>query len=67
VTGKGERPLKTIEPFVGETQAVPAIGEKNLHECGWKPSTSFTIPSDWVSGVYLGRLTTIPPGDNEAA
>src|SRR6202044_1319912 len=26
-----------------------------------EPSAELKIPDDWVSGVYLGRLTTIPP------
>lgn len=65
--GKGARLMSKLGPFPGETQPTPQPGEKNLHECKWKPSTTITIPQDWVSGVYLGRLTTIPPDENEAA
>ena len=65
--GKGARLMMTLGPFQGETQATPEIGEKNLHECKWKPSTTLTIPNDWVSGVYLGRLTTITADENEAS
>ncbi|MCA8992852.1 MAG: hypothetical protein KDA88_12765 [Planctomycetaceae bacterium] len=60
--GKGARLMKTLGPFDGETQPDPEMGEKNLHECRWKPSVSLTIPQDWVSGVYLGRLTTLDDG-----
>ena len=56
--GRGARLMHTIGPLDGATQAVPAPAEKDLHECRWQPSTTLTIPDDWVSGVYLGRLTT---------
>jgi len=56
--GKGARLMKTIGPLSGAPQPVPEPGEKDLHECRWQPSTSITIPADWPSGVYLGRLTT---------
>ena len=29
------------------------------HWCKWKPGVTITIPDDWPSGVYLGRLTTV--------
>lgn len=57
--GAGARLMKTIGPLQGETQPDPEIGEKDLHECRWKPAVSLTIPDDWVSGVYLGRLTAL--------
>jgi hypothetical protein len=56
--GKGARLMQTFGPIAGKPQPVPEIGEKNLHECRWEPSVTFTIPDDWPSGVYLGRLTT---------
>ena len=58
--GRGARLMKTLGPFDGTEQPVPPVGEKRLHECRWTPCTSLTIPDDWVSGVYLGRLTTLP-------
>jgi hypothetical protein len=61
--GRGARLMKTIGPVQGETQPTPEPGAKNLHECRWKPSAELTIPPDWVSGVYLGRLTTLPDSD----
>lgn len=60
--GRGARLMKTYERVTGITQPTPEPGEKNLHECRWKPSVSLTIPEGWISGVYLGRLTTIPEG-----
>ncbi len=58
--GHGARLMKTIGPLEGTVQETPVAGEKNLHECRWKSSFQLTIPEDWVSGVYLGRLTTMP-------
>ncbi|HWE37637.1 MAG TPA: N,N-dimethylformamidase beta subunit family domain-containing protein [Isosphaeraceae bacterium] len=65
--GKGARLLKTLGPFEGKAQATPKPGPKDLHECRWEPATTLTIPEDWPSGVYLGRLTTIPPNEDEGA
>lgn len=58
--GRGARLMTTLGPLQASTQATPTPGEKNLHECLWKPAATLTIPDDWVSGVYLGRLTTLP-------
>jgi len=62
--GKGARLMKEIGPLQGIAQPVPAPGEKNLHECQWTATTQLTIPPDWVSGVYLGRLTTLPEAED---
>ncbi len=62
--GRGARLMRTIGPLEGITQPTPEPGEKNLHECQWTPSTQLTIPEDWLSGVYLGRLTTLPGEDS---
>lgn len=58
--GRGARLMTTLGPFEGKTQPVPEVGEKRLRECRWEPCTALKIPDDWVSGVYLGRLTTLP-------
>ncbi len=63
--GRGARAVTTLGPFQGKAQTVPAPGVKNLHECQWTPAVRFTIPGDWLSGVYLGRLTTVVEGDAE--
>jgi hypothetical protein len=60
--GRGARLMKTLGPLSGITQETPQPGEKNLHECRWEPSVRLEIPKEWLSGVYLGRLTTIPQG-----
>lgn len=61
--GRGARLMKKLGPFDGQPRPTPKPGEKNLHECHWKPTTDLTIPDDWLSGVYLGRLTTLPEDD----
>jgi len=58
--GAGARLMTTLGPLNGRTQPDPVVGEKRLHECKWNPSTTLRIPADWRSGVYLGRLTTLP-------
>jgi hypothetical protein len=55
--GTGGRHVATIEPFKGVTQPDPEIGLRRLRECKWEPSASIKIPKDWVSGVYVGKLT----------
>jgi hypothetical protein len=62
--GRGARLVAERGPFQGQTQPTPTPGEKNLHACRWPATTSVTIPADWLSGVYLGRLTTLPPSDS---
>ena len=57
--GRGARLMTTLGPFEGKKQVVPAPAEKNLHECRWDSAVSLTIPADWVSGVYLGRLSLL--------
>jgi hypothetical protein len=63
--GRGARLVETLGPFDGKPQPVPRPGPRNLHECRWVPVARLTIPGDWLSGVYLGRLTTIVDGDAE--
>jgi hypothetical protein len=58
--GRGARHLTTFGPFQGKPQPVPPVGPRRLRECRWEPSASIKIPGDWPSGVYLGRLTTLP-------
>jgi hypothetical protein len=63
--GRGARLVDTLGPFAGKTQPTPAPGPKNLHECRWEASTRLTIPDNWPSGVYLGRLSTLVDEDAE--
>ncbi len=63
--GRGARKVAELGPIEVPTQPTPAPGEKNLHECRWEPVASLRIPPDWVSGVYLGRMTTVPAAPDE--
>ncbi len=58
--GRGARLMTTLGPLQGTPQPIPPVGDKRLRECRWAPATTLTIPVDWPSGVYLGRLTTVP-------
>ena len=58
--GAGSRSMASLGPFEGIEQPVPEMAAQRLRECQWKASTTITIPSDWPSGVYLGKLTTLP-------
>ena len=55
--GHGGRLMMKAGPFKGTVQPDPPVGPKRLRECTWAPCTSITIPADWTSGVYLGKLT----------
>src|SRR5262249_38322555 len=33
------------------------VGEHRLRACEWEPCTTLTVPADWPSGVYLGKLS----------
>ncbi|MHC4718125.1 MAG: N,N-dimethylformamidase beta subunit family domain-containing protein, partial [Planctomycetota bacterium] len=56
--GDGGRFMTTLGPFEGKAQPVPARDGKRhrLRECRWEACTKLTVPADWVSGVYVGRL-----------
>lgn len=55
--GMGGRFMQQIGPFQVGTQRIPPIAEHRLRSCAWERSTSFTIPEDWISGVYVGKLS----------
>jgi hypothetical protein len=63
--GRGARLMTTLGPLQGKTQPTPPVGERRLRECKWEPSASIKVPADWPSGVYLGRLTTLPEQDTD--
>ena len=58
--GAGARLMRTIGPLQGTDEPTPQDGNRNLIECSWKVGFSLEIPKDWVSGVYLGKLSTVP-------
>lgn len=60
--GQGGRHVLTLGPFEERTQPDPPVGPKRLRDCSWEPCAELAIPADWVSGVYVGKLTTARDG-----
>ena len=57
--GKGGNLKKDAGTLQGKIQKDPAPDTlTNFFECDWDESYSLVIPDDWVSGVYLCKLTT---------
>jgi hypothetical protein len=65
--GAGGRLFRTLGPFKGRPQPEPPVGVNRVRECSWEPATSFVVPSDWPTGVYVGKLASIPEGKIEHA
>jgi hypothetical protein len=58
--GKGGRLMKSYSHLKGKPQPTPEGDKKtNFLECKWDTAVTFTIPPDWLSGVYLGKLTAM--------
>jgi len=55
--GAGGRQVASLGPFEGETQLDPPVGKNRLRECQWTACTELKIPQEWLSGVYVGKLT----------
>ncbi len=60
--GKGGRLMKKLGPFDGKTQPDPPVGEKRVRVCQWEACTELVIPKDWLSGVYVGKITETKTG-----
>lgn len=59
--GKGGNLKKSIGPIQGKEQISPEPDSlSNFFECDWDETYRLVIPKDWVSGVYLCKLTTTP-------
>jgi hypothetical protein len=57
--GTGARRVAATVVRTGHHQTIPTPDPTTgLIECNWTDPYTFTIPSDWVSGVYLAKLTT---------
>ena len=55
----GEWHVESLGPFDGVVQDDPPVGDQRLRECRWTPCTTLTVPANWPSGVYLGKLSLI--------
>jgi hypothetical protein len=60
--GAGGRLVARLGPHAGRVQEDPPVGERRLRECRWEACETLTVPSDWPSGVYLGKLTAEKEG-----
>ena len=60
--GAGGRKIWESDSLRGAIQPDPPIGERRVRECRWPAAAQIKIPSDWLSGVYLGKLTAEPEG-----
>lgn len=60
--GNGARLVKQLGEFEGTPQADPPIGPKRVRICQWPAVAELHIPRDWLSGVYLGKLTALESG-----
>lgn len=56
--GAGGRHVRQLGPLLGQPQPDPETGPYRLRNCQWSVSAELTIPADWLSGVYVGKLTT---------
>lgn len=55
--GTGGRHLLRLGTFDGEEQPVLVETVERLRQCNWQVSATLQVPSDWISGVYLAKLT----------
>ena len=56
--GVGARLLTTISGLTGVVQTTPTQDPvTGLIECAWPSSYTLAVPTTWVSGIYLARLT----------
>lgn len=60
--GDGGRLVERLGPFEGQVQPDPPIGDNRLRNCAWQACAELRIPADWLSGVYLGKLTSEAEG-----
>ena len=56
--GKGGRLVAQTVERPGKKQLVPAPDPDGLVECAWTDPYELAVPSGWVTGIYLAKLTT---------
>ncbi|WP_442512042.1 N,N-dimethylformamidase beta subunit family domain-containing protein [Novipirellula sp. SH528] len=60
--GDGGRLVHASDKLQGSVQKLPSVGPRRLQNCQWPASFEMRIPEDWVSGVYVGKLTELTEG-----
>ncbi len=63
--GAGARLMRSLGPLQGTAEPTPKDQARNLLECNWKVGFSLEIPADWLSGVYIGKLATLPAANGQ--
>lgn len=53
----GGRQVASLGPIACKAQPTPTPGEHRLMNCNWQVTTELKIGGDWVSGVYVAKLT----------
>lgn len=61
--GLGGRRMTEAVERTGIVQEVPAPDAVGMIRCNWREPYAVTIPNDWLSGVYLAKLTGNPSGN----
>ncbi|GHO50225.1 N,N-dimethylformamidase beta subunit family domain-containing protein [Ktedonospora formicarum] len=57
--GLGARKVASLGSFPGVHQAIPTPdATTGIVDCHWTKTTTLTVPTDWVTGVYLAKLTS---------
>ena len=67
--GAGARLMRTLGPLQGTAEAdAPGRRRAISLESNWKVGVQVRrFPSDWLSGVYLGKLSTLPDGEPDSS
>jgi hypothetical protein len=60
--GDGGRLVMQLGELAGKSQPDPPVGPKRVRNCEWEACAELQIPHDWLSGVYLGKLTALASG-----
>ncbi len=56
--GAGARKLTSLGTFPGVQQPMPTPDPKTgMISCNWTKTATLNVPSNWVTGVYLAKLT----------
>src|SRR3954452_13707020 len=55
--GVGARRLTTVSNVAGVRRSTPTPDANGMLECNWPSSYTLNVPTTWVSGIYLARLT----------
>ncbi len=48
---------RSFDPVPVQSQPMSEVGKNRVQMCEWKSTFEWTIPDDWLSGVYIGKLT----------